>query len=191
MDPFVTFIVPTVGRPTLQRTLESLVQQTEQNWKCLVGFDGIPVQIVIEDPRIQYMGLPKAGGNKNFGGGVRNQLLNITTSPWAAFVDDDDTVRPTYVASLRDEIQTRPDATCIIFRMSYDEHDTNVLPPLGTTRLQLSKVGISFAVQTKFLNQHKIRFVNGPVEDFHFLKRVERFGAPFVWSRHIEYNVRF
>jgi len=191
MEPVVTFIVPTLGRASLRATLESLQRQTCPAWRCLVGFDGIPVQKLIDDVRIQYISLPKVGGCRNFGGAVRNKLLDLAVTPWAAFVDDDDTVRPSYVQSLQNELVEHPNANTVVFRMSYDTNDRRVLPPLGQSRVEVAKVGISFASRMQFLKNHNIRFRNGSVEDYQFLRLIERRGGPIIWSNNIEYNVRF
>lgn len=41
LPPFITFIIPTKGRRTLSRTLESLVNQTIPNWEAIVLLDGV------------------------------------------------------------------------------------------------------------------------------------------------------
>jgi len=37
----VTFIIPTIGRDTLQRSIDCLLEQTIQEWKAIIIFDGI------------------------------------------------------------------------------------------------------------------------------------------------------
>ena len=37
----VTFIIPTIGRNTLQRSIDCLLEQTIQTWKAIVIFDEI------------------------------------------------------------------------------------------------------------------------------------------------------
>ena len=41
----ITFIIPTIGRNTLTRTVISLLQQTNKNWKAIIIFDGIKSNI--------------------------------------------------------------------------------------------------------------------------------------------------
>ena len=192
--PDVTFIVPTIGRSTLARTLASVQKQTRSSWTCLIGFDGIPATTLLLDTRFQYISLPKVGGNFNFGGGVRNALLQQATGTWAAFVDDDDTLRPQYIETLLHELQKCPNTSqpdCIIFRMSYGPNDRRVLPPKGLKRVLRGQVGISFAVRLAYIRKHNIRFQNGQFEDFEFLEKIRRANGRIHFSDAIMYNIRF
>ncbi len=195
--PMVTFVTPSVGRDTVGRTVRSLLAQNNSAWKSLVGFDAVDQALIVgldlpQDDRISYINLPaKAGGGRNFGGGVRSQLISQIDSPWIAFVDDDDTLRPDYIVRLVDETQRHPAARCVVFRMSYDPSDTNVLPPLGIGRPIKNKVGISFAVARSLLTDLSLNFENGPTEDFDLLNRIHAAGETIVFSPHIVYNVRF
>jgi glycosyltransferase involved in cell wall biosynthesis len=51
--PLLTFIIPTIGRPTLKRTINSLQQLTNKNWNAIVIFDGISPNLQIKDERIK------------------------------------------------------------------------------------------------------------------------------------------
>lgn len=44
-EAIVTFIIPTIGRDTLSKTIDSLINQTNPNWKAIIVFDGIPSNI--------------------------------------------------------------------------------------------------------------------------------------------------
>ena len=57
----ITFIIPTIGRPSLLRAIESLYKQTVWDWKAIVVFDGIQPNISISDPRIKVLHCEKAG----------------------------------------------------------------------------------------------------------------------------------
>ena len=193
----VTFVTPSIGRDTVGRTVRSLLAMQNPAWKSLVGFDAVDQALIDhldlpQDDRIAYINLPaKAGGGRNFGGGVRSQLISQIDSPWIAFVDDDDTLRPDYIDRLIDETQRHPAARCVVFRMSYDPSDTNVLPPLSIGRPIKNKVGISFAVAHSLLANLNLNFENGPTEDFDLLNRIHAAGETIVFSPHIVYNVRF
>ena len=51
----VTFIIPTIGRDSLQMAINSLYQQTIWDWKAIIIFDGIEPNINISDPRIKIL----------------------------------------------------------------------------------------------------------------------------------------
>lgn len=195
--PIVTFVIPSIGRNTVEHTVLSLRRLTYPLWHAIVGFDALTDEQVStlrfpDDDRITTVNLPeKAGGGRNFGGGTRNQLFGRISTPWLAFVDDDDSVRPDYLDRLNEARAAHPTARCVVFRMSYDPQDTKVLPPLGTVVPVKNKVGISFAVAKSLLDDLGLRFVNGPTEDFDLLNRIHAAGEPIVFSPHIVYNVRF
>ena len=56
----ITFIVPTINRPTLDNTIQSLLNQTNPNWKCFVLYDGVDGK-EFTDPRIETFKLEKLG----------------------------------------------------------------------------------------------------------------------------------
>lgn len=196
-DSVVTFVIPSTGRSTLERTLASVRNQTNPLWSVLVGFDAVDDAVVDgltlpDDNRIRYVRLAeKAGGGRNFGGGVRNHLISRFASGWIGFVDDDDSLRPDYVDRLVEVSTANPDAAVIVFRMSYDPDDTHVLPPLGMNCPVKNKVGISFAVRKEVLDRHGLGFVNGATEDYALLSAIEATGERIVFAPHITYNVRF
>lgn len=191
----LTVIVPSIGRPEITRTLASLLSLHNANWKAIVGFDAVPESSVSDrpvDPRISYLFLPhKAGGGNNYGGGVRNILIKNATTDWVCFLDDDDTFRPNYVDAFIAETTANPAADVIMFRMSYNPSDNDVLPPIGISAPVCGRVGISFAVRKRFLSTNNIQFENGQFEDYELLRRIHESGGKIVFSKTIAYNIRF
>ena len=61
----ITFIIPTIGRKTLIKSIKSLQNQTNQNWNAIIIFDGIKSNININDPRIKIIEIDKKGRDKN------------------------------------------------------------------------------------------------------------------------------
>ena len=41
MEEKITFIIPSLNRPTLGKTIDSLLNQTNPNWKCIIIYDGV------------------------------------------------------------------------------------------------------------------------------------------------------
>jgi glycosyltransferase involved in cell wall biosynthesis len=91
----ITFIIPTINRHTLSRTIDCLINQTNPNWKAIVVFDGVKCEKYL-DPRIKSLSIEKMG-KQNFAGLVRNQAINMVDTEWIGFVDDDDTISYDYV----------------------------------------------------------------------------------------------
>lgn len=206
----IDFVIPSVARPTLTRTLRSLLDQNylfyngNNDWNAFVGFDGIPESRInkenlIKDDRINYLYIEnKMGTFGEWGMGnaglVRNEIIkNISTSnEWIAFLDDDDTVTPYYVDSLFLETsESEKKIDCVVFRMRFDPSGEKILPPLDDNELIQDKVGISFCVKKDFLRKTGIKFINDSREDFKFLMNLKEFGASIKVSNYITYNVGF
>jgi GalNAc5-diNAcBac-PP-undecaprenol beta-1,3-glucosyltransferase len=96
-NPKVSVIIPTIGRKSLIRTLESVLNQTYQNLEIIITDDTEEgkakplIERYFTDPRIKYVINTKykhgPSGNKN------NGLDNIT-GEYFTFVDDDDIIMP-------------------------------------------------------------------------------------------------
>lgn len=96
MIPSISFIVPTVGRPSLQATLRSI-----EAW------DEDEVLAVKLDPP----------GN-NWGNAERQRGQDLATCDYVAFIDDDDTYVPGHRAIMAAAIEEHPGKP-LIFRIEY------------------------------------------------------------------------
>lgn len=195
----IGFVIPSVGRETITHTLRSLLDQTNQEWKCFVGFDGkkqsdIDSSLLIDDDRIQYFYLgEKLGSEKAHHGNagqVRNAIIRNLSDDidWIGFVDDDDTLSKYYVEILELE-KTKTDFDCCVFRMRYDKDNQRVLPPFEMNYLAQNFVGISFCVKKQFIDKNEVLFENNNAEDFMFLKQINDKGGKIHMSPHVTYNV--
>lgn len=192
----IDFIVPSVGRETLPNSCNSLLNQTAPNWKCYVGFDGLNKSqvsnaLLVEDSRINYLYLPEKLGTSEFHGNagrVRNKIMESieTRSEWTGFLDDDDTLSQYYVEILNNEVQ-REKYDCYVFRMN---HNGNIIPPYDMDTLQQNYVGISFCVNTEFLVNNNISFVNNNAEDFLFLQSIMEHAGKIKILPFVGYFVR-
>jgi glycosyltransferase involved in cell wall biosynthesis len=169
----IKFIIPSIGRPTLHRTLRSLKNQTDPDWRALLIMDGVDIDIGNDvDKRIRIMRLEKKTGERNFAGRVRNAGMDTDKeSSWFAFVDDDDTVTMYYMEILKKAIREYPETDVFIFRM----HEFNIsvtLPPFEDTDFQKNAVGISFAMRSSLFHKEGFRFNSLSTEDYDLLDRM-------------------
>lgn len=182
---FATFIVPTIGRSTLERTLSSIIAQTVPEWQALVIADCVPeFRLPISDDRIYTLNLRNKHGTGNNGGQVRNHGLTNACGDWLAFVDDDDSVDPHYLEWLREE---GADQDLVIFRMRCGPGG-HVLPP--DTNLHPGYVGISFALRREFQSSKGLWFPNDSGEDWVMLSNARANGARIKVSDRVAYFVR-
>lgn len=177
-----TFIIPTIGRPTLQKTIDSLLKQTCQDWKAIVIFDGVEPTLSMTDPRITILRLEKRLGVHNHAGRVRNHGMKQVDTEWISFVDDDDTVTSNYVELLKREADK---GDVIIFQMDMGGW---ILPPTESTTFHKCRVGISFSMRTKLMTQFS--FQPSSTEDFDLLDRMRTSGVKYFLSKNVTYNVR-
>jgi len=185
MTEKITFIIPSVNRPTLSRSVDSLLNQTNSNWECIIVYDGVDGP-VFEDSRIHCFKIEKSGlfgPNNGQSGIVRNFGIEKCKTEWIGFLDDDDTIHPKYVETL---FKNYHDKDFVVYRMVYQ--NGMVLPPLGTNDLIFGRVGISFCYKNKFDN---LFFdCNRDGEDFDLLMKLKNLTNNWVISPEIYYNVR-
>ena len=194
----ISFVIPSIGRDTIKYSVESLLNQTISNWKCIVGFDGIAEgdideSILILDDRLTYVYFSqKMGQSAHHGnaGLVRNSIMGQLSddTEWIGFLDDDDTLTRFYIEILELE-KTKFEFDCCVFRMRYDKNNLKVIPPFGMNHLEQNYVGISFCVNKKFITENNIKFTNDNAEDFKFLKEIHDMGGRIHISSHVVYNV--
>jgi hypothetical protein len=95
----ISYIVPTIGRDTLQRAIDSIELQHGD-------------EILINQPSVPY---------NTWGYTERNELLPYARCAWLAFIDDDDYFLPGYRAHMTDAMRSLPGArdVPIIFKMRF------------------------------------------------------------------------
>lgn len=100
-------IIPTTGRPTLRRAVESVLAQTHPNVVAVVVVDGPqfgPATLealdgILPDPRIQLMPLPQnTGANGYQGHRVYGSVPQLLNQDWIFYLDDDNWFQPDHVA---------------------------------------------------------------------------------------------
>jgi len=187
----VTFIIPSVGRPALMKTITSLQEQTIKNWNAIIIYDSVPKssRVINEDfdERVKIINLEKKLGIKKAAehihgnaGNVRNVGLNEVETEWVAFVDDDDYLLPTYLQTLEEESEN---CNLFIFRMNSPQ---NLIIPNGNN-IAPCNVGISFAVKNEFIDKHDIKFRQGDQEDGGFVLKCIAHRAIYKISKDVLY----
>lgn len=189
--PIITFIIPTIGRLTLIKTIKSLYRQTNNNWKCIVVCDGIELHneiknVIAQNSNISTITIPKTGTSNN-AGYVRNEGIKLVDTDWVGFVDDDDELSPLYVETCINSMNQYNDLKCIIFRMMY--HDGGIFPDKESSNFIQDRVGISFCYSMSLVREGLI-FQASSVEDFKLLNNIREKGHKILLSNNICYFVR-
>ena len=139
----ITFIIPSLNRDTIVNSIESLKNQTNPNWKCILVYDGVDGK-VFDDERITIIKIDKKGiigsSTRNGQAGlVRNEGIKLCNTEWIGFLDDDDTIHPDYVKKL---FESYSNYDFVVWRMKYS--NGYILPEPDRNDLVICKVGISF-----------------------------------------------
>lgn len=183
----ITFIIPTIGRSTLQDSINSLLNQTNSNWKAIIVFDGTDPTLTVDDARITITKSAKLGIEVNSAGNVRNFGINLADTEWVAFLDDDDSVKNTYVEIFYNELLF-VNNDIIIFRMIGPPFP-EVLPLPESTDFYICQVGISFAAK-KLIFDSGTKFIPSGTEDYNFLAECRIKGYKIMISPYLLYFVR-
>ena len=182
--PYITFIIPSIGRPTLSRTIESLKNLNDPNWKAIIVFDGIEPTFYPDDSRVTICAVQKQG-YYNCAGCVRNQGIKLVRTRWVGFVDDDDILLPNYIDAFRRQLHRNPDV--IILRMLTPD---GIFPPLEDADFSKGLVGISFCAKTSLFQENNLWFISSTYEDFYLLDKWRRSFKKIVISPETAYIVR-
>lgn len=149
MEHYITFIIPSVNRPSLSSAINSLKCQTNPNWKAIIVYDGVQPTIKDwQDNRISHYTIDKVGtanNNHSVAGLVRNHGLRQVdiTSEWIGFLDDDDRLHKDYVKIL---FQKYREHDLVLFKMQY--RNGGVIPM--NNNIVFGNVGISFCYKNNF-----------------------------------------
>ena len=181
----ITFIVPSINRPTLDNKIQSLLNQTNPNWKCFVLYDGVDGK-EFTDPRIETFKLKKLGkkGERHGNAGlVRNEGIKMCNTEWIGLLDDDDTINEDYVKILSEKYTAYD---FIVWRMKTT--DGKVYPELTRNNLIKNRVGISISFKNKFPNM--LFGNNDDGEDFEFVNKLQNTTNNFIITPEVFYNIR-
>ncbi|HUU84192.1 MAG TPA: glycosyltransferase, partial [Phycisphaerae bacterium] len=127
--PTLSIIVPTIGRPSLKRTLDSIrSQQLVDGDEVLVVQDGPPEEAtrrMFEESGLpgRYLALDRHYGD--FGATPRNYGMSQARGENLGFMDDDDTYKPDALAAIRRAIARHPGRP-LMFRMERPGWDSTL-----------------------------------------------------------------
>lgn len=185
----MNIIIPTLGRPSLKKSLQSLINQTTDNWSAYVIFDGVKINddLIIEHENIHYFEIEKTNGIINQASDVRKIGIEKINNDyqWIGFLDDDDTIANDYVEYFLNEVKVIQ-LDVYVYRMINKEQQ--IFPSLKSKDIQPCDIGISFIVHKNVFQD--IQFENSHCEDYDFLKKVYDQKKLIMFSSCIKYFIK-
>ncbi len=134
-----TIIIPTHDRPQLlHRTLLSLADQTFKDFTVIIVSDSatyVPPYAALSALPGRYLHVIR--NDAPGPAASRNLALDLVSTDYVIFLDDDDTLEPTHLHSLKAAIDpARPEIVFCDFKVIHEERD--VFPPKVTTEFLAS-----------------------------------------------------
>ena len=164
---FNTFIIPTIGRNTLKRAIESILAL--DNTLVLVVYDGFKQKPPIIHDNVIYLETKKpyknAGIVRNLG--ISYIAKNVNTS-YISFLDDDDIIKPDF--NLVVENHKKYDIIIHSIEFPYHPNGRKKLPIKSGTGIHRGNMGIAMSIKADVLNKYDIKFTSDKGEDYIFAK---------------------
>jgi hypothetical protein len=162
--PALTVVIPTIGRLSLQRAIDSVFAQT------------VPCDLVVEhDP------------DRTGCGPTLNRAIQRVQTVWMTGCGDDDALLPTLAERLAEQDQ---DLAMVIFQMRFvngrppsSAKGTNILPLVTEVdELECGNVGSTFAIKTEVAREIGYMTIpcagSGKAEDWEMIAAVRDRGLP-------------
>lgn len=165
MQTQTTFIIPTIGRDSLQTAIRSAERA--------LSYAGMPTDNIIVAPDKKREGE----------GVVRQRAILKAKTEWVSMLDDDDTVSPWYCHRLAQEVNEHQDKDVVLFR---ELTETGRIMPDNDFRVKFANVGIAFSARKSLFEKYP--FESEPHEDFHWLSRIPE--DKIHWSRWCVYFMK-
>lgn len=166
----LTIIIPTINRPTLQRAVKSVLEQT------------VPCELIVVSD-LRHSGA----------GPTRNRAIQSARTEWLGFLDDDDTLKPNYHQVMQENWDNY-DLVVSRITLTHMGNDGLVPEPNITDPKDLRKghVGMSFVVKTDLAKQYPFQneFDYGQGEDWLFIDTLRNNGARIKLIPEVLYHVR-
>lgn len=129
MSHSAAVIIPTTGRPTLRRAVQSVLDQTYPGVVVVVVVDGpqfgegvlAAIDDMLPNPRIQILPLPQnTGANGYQGHRIYGSIPQLLNQDWIFYLDDDNWFEPEHVAECVEACVENGLSWCATLRSIYE-----------------------------------------------------------------------
>lgn len=106
---FFSVILPSIGRASLPRAIDSVLQQDHKDFRLYIGLDGFSdfetKELYLSKNNITMECL-LGKHDPDFGAACRNRLINFAESGWITYIDDDDIWLPNHLSIINSIIES-------------------------------------------------------------------------------------
>lgn len=187
--PFISIIVPVYNsEKTLDRCINSILEQTFQNWELLLIDDGSTDKsgemcdsYSVRDQRVKVFYKENGGVSS-----ARNMGLDHAKGKWITFCDSDDFVSPNWLKNYIDHISEKTDLICQGFQYSKTFNIENKRC-FGITYEGSVKDGVSLLFENNILGYLWVKLFKRSIIEFYKL----RFDTRYNYQEDQEFCFRY
>lgn len=146
MMPLVTIMMPVYnGMPYIEMSIKSLLNQTYQNWECIIVDDGsiddtLEYLKILTDSRIRVIAL-----GRNYGRAYARQMaLDNAQGKYLAMLDADDLYHPCKIARQVSEMEADQNISLVCTSMISFGYHTDYLSKRGSQKDQINNYVASY-----------------------------------------------
>ncbi len=176
--PPISVIVPSVGRDTLERTLDSIFECRYPNIEVIVSFNNCLVERIkeIQDkyPRV----ITIAYSEKLYPFDAKNRGISLSSGKYITFLDDDDTALPEKFFDLSRILERNEDVFAVFGQ--YNVRDCYSGKIKNTNCGGCGRISFDTLIQQNYIASGSIMFRN--TEEIHFRETPHGWGEDYDMS---------
>ncbi len=176
--PQISVVVPSVGRDTLERTLDSIFECRYPNIEVIVSFNNCTVErikeIINKYPRV----ITITYGEKLYPFDAKNRGISISSGKYITFLDDDDTALPAKFFDLSKHLEDNPDIFAVFGQ--YNVRDCYNDKIKNENCGGCGRIDFATLLQQNYIASGSIMFRN--TEDIHFRETPHGWGEDYDMS---------
>lgn len=176
--PPISVVVPSMGRNTLERTLDSIYECRYPNIEVIVIFNNCEVERVKEIKEKYYRIKTIHYHCKIFPYTAKNTGIELSTGKYITFIDDDDTCLPEKFFDLSKHLQDNPDTFAVFGQ--YNVRDCYSGKIKNTNCGGCGRIDFDTLIQQNYIASGSIMFRN--TEEIHFRETPHGWGEDYDMS---------
>ncbi len=185
--PLISVIVPSVGRNTLERTLDSIFDCRYPNIEVIVSFNNNSfkrsVEIQSKYPRAKII----TTDDKLFPYEAKNRGIKISSGKYITFLDDDDTAKTGKFYDLSDYLEKNQDVFAVFGQYNVRSCYTGKIK--NTNCGGCGRIDFSTLLQQNYIASGSIMFRN--TEEIHFRETPHGWGEDYDMSLRLIAKYKF